>query len=94
MVARAAVWNAAQRQRLRAAVLTYLKKHPCEDCGERGPVVLEFDRNAATKKFNISVAVRQAYSLATVMAEIAKCDVRCANCHRRKTSKQLSWASR
>src|SRR5262249_53749567 len=36
--------------------------------------------------------VRQAYSWVAVQAEIAKCVVRCANCHHRRTAQQFQWA--
>lgn len=71
-------------------VFNYLKEHSCIDCGEDDPIVLEFDHRG-NKERNISDMMRGSYSLETVKKEIEKCDVRCANCHRRKTAKQFNW---
>lgn len=71
-------------------IFDYLREHPCVDCGEADPVVLEFD-HVRGEKFATIARMAQGFSLAKVRAEIAKCDVRCANCHRRKTASQLGW---
>lgn len=74
------------REQIRAYVAGYLSGHPCVDCGEKDPIVLEFDhRNRSLKRFNIADGIKRGMALKTVIEEIAKCDVRCANCHRRKT---------
>ena len=65
-------------------LLDYFAEHPCRDCGEDDPVVLEFD-HLSDKAFNISHAL-PFRAWATILAEIAKCDVVCANCHRRRTA--------
>lgn len=78
------------RRRNRATVDAYLFSHPCVDCGESDPIVLEFDHVRGTKRVEISRLIHLA-TAATLEAEIAKCDVRCANRHRRKTFKEL-WA--
>jgi hypothetical protein len=65
-------------------LLEYLKEHPCVDCGETNPIVLEFD-HVRDKEFSIGNAVRRRVSLVRVIAEVEKCKVRCANCHRAKT---------
>jgi hypothetical protein len=39
----------------------------------------------------VSALVNGKYSWSKILEEIEKCDVRCANCHRRRTAKQLGW---
>lgn len=62
----------------------------CVDCGERDPIVLEFDHVRGDKRGRLAELARRT-SWATIAAEIAKCEVRCANCHRRRTAQQLGW---
>jgi len=73
-------------------ICQYLQTHPCVDCGENDPVVLEFDHVRGDKRATISKL--KTVGKNAVAAEIKKCVVRCANCHRRKTSKQLGWKSK
>jgi hypothetical protein len=86
--------NNRQQARLDADkyIFDYLLTHHCVDCGESDPIVLEFDHVKGNKI--ASVANLKRYSVTAVAKEIDKCEVRCANCHRRKTAKQFSWANK
>lgn len=76
-------------KKIRAAILEYRQTHPCVDCGENDPIVLDFDhRIRKDKQFSIANATSITVSIETLRAEMAKCDIRCANCHRRKTYKE------
>lgn len=80
-----------RRARLVEKLLIYLAEHPCVDCGEADPVVLQFDhRDDETKVGNVSDFLRNKRLWESVLTEIAKCDVRCANCHVRRTQ-QFGW---
>lgn len=93
-VKRALEHKAKQKDLLREALLDYLLKNPCVDCGEKDVVVLDFDhRDPGEKSFAVSDAIRRGYSMRRVLAEVRKCDVRCANCHRRRTARQFGWWS-
>jgi hypothetical protein len=82
---------AGYRNANRALLLAYLLDHPCVDCGEADPVVLDFDhRDPSTKRDEVA-RLANTKPWPQVLAEIAKCDVRCANCHRRKTARQFGW---
>lgn len=76
----------------REQILAYLSTHPCVDCGERDIVCLEFDHVSGQKVRNIANMIGEC-KWATIEAEIAKCEVRCANCHRRKTARQHGYWS-
>jgi hypothetical protein len=65
-------------------LLDYFKEHPCTDCGQTDPVVLEFD-HLRDKSFVIGTALTR-YGWDKIVAEIEKCEVVCANCHRRRTA--------
>lgn len=82
--------NLKIRDEVREFVRQYLKKHPCVDCGEEDILVLEFD-HLHDKLLSISKMISGYNHLEQVKLEIAKCEVRCANCHRRKTAKQFGW---
>jgi hypothetical protein len=62
-----------------------LERSHCVDCGLDDILVLEFDHVRGVKERNVSKLVREGRSLRRLQAEIAKCDVRCASCHRRRT---------
>lgn len=56
----------------------------CVGCGENHVACLEFHhRDQAQKAFTISIAVARTWPLQSILAEVAKCDVICANCHRK-----------
>ncbi|GAA4578450.1 hypothetical protein GCM10023176_54400 [Micromonospora coerulea] len=75
----------------REFLISYLRDHPCVDCSEGDPVVLQFDHCRGEKVANISDMVRRGWSLRTIKLEIEKCDVVCANCHQRRTARQFGW---
>lgn len=82
--------RAKRRTSYRQAMWNYLLQHPCVDCGETDPLVLEFDHEA-DKLSEVGTLVRNGYAWKTILEEIDKCVVRCANCHRRKTANDFGW---
>jgi hypothetical protein len=78
------------RIKVREKILDFLSKKKCIDCGENDPIVLDFDHIDRDKKFkSVSQMLCGHYSFETILKEIEKCEVRCANCHRRKTYLQF-----
>ena len=78
------------RERNAAFVLAYLNSHPCVDCGEADPVVLEFD-HVRGKDRPVSRLRWGNATIERIAAEIAKCQVRCVNCHMRRTATTFGW---
>jgi 5-methylcytosine-specific restriction endonuclease McrA len=76
--------NHERRDEIRAFINSKLAGAACADCGEGDPIVLDFD-HIGPKAFNIAQAVARLKPIAAIADEISKCEVRCANCHRRKT---------
>jgi hypothetical protein len=80
--------SAKLRARMRA-IIAKAKNRPCADCGKLYPTcAMDLDHVQGEKKFKVSEAVQLAYasSLDDLRAEIAKCEVVCANCHRIRTA--------
>ena len=67
-------------------LLAYFEEHPCVDCGQTDPIVLEFD-HLRDKSFAIGTALTR-YGWDKIVEEIQKCEVVCANCHRRRTARR------
>jgi hypothetical protein len=77
--------RALQRERT-AYLIEYFKGHPCVECGEADPVVLEFD-HLRDKAFAIGPSLSRR-SWQSILDEIEKCEVVCANCHRGRTARR------
>jgi hypothetical protein len=75
------------RLELASRIVAYLRTHPCVDCGESNPVVLEFD-HLRDKLDNVSGLVRRLTNWTVIEKEIEKCEVVCANCHRIRTAQR------
>jgi hypothetical protein len=79
-----------RRRRAKAALRAHLRAHPCADCGERDIVVLECD-HVRGKRHGIAGLVATGAPLATLREELARCEVVCVNCHRRRTTRRAGW---
>jgi hypothetical protein len=76
-------------------ILDSVRARPCADCGVRFPLfVMQFDHRDPSQKRYLVSQMPGRVKLATLMEEIAKCDVVCANCHRVRTywRRQVTWA--
>jgi len=76
--------NNRKRTNLRKWFEEYKKTLSCIKCGENHPACLDFHHiDSTTKEHTISLMIGGTYSIDTVMREIEKCDILCANCHRK-----------
>ena len=86
-----------QRDRAIIFVINLLENsNGCVDCGEKDFRTLDFDHLPQFKKeHNIAVLKNQG-RIGVIKKEISKCEIRCANCHRKKTAERnpLHWFHR
>lgn len=69
------------------AWMARVKNAPCVDCGRTfPPCAMDFDHVRGDKIFDVSRGVDK--TCAAVSAEIAKCDLVCACCHRIRTARR------
>lgn len=74
-------------------VVRDLKRQPCTDCGGRfPPCVMDFDHVRGTKVRSIGRLVAYGHE-AGLRAELEKCELVCANCHRVRTHRRGYWSS-
>ncbi|HEX6035472.1 MAG TPA: hypothetical protein VFY83_13605 [Anaerolineales bacterium] len=78
------------RDALREYLHKYLRSHPCEQCGESDPVVLEF-HHVGEKDMTISEMITRITSVERLKEELKKTQVLCANCQRKVTAKERGW---
>lgn len=79
--------NRAARYARNRRIIEEGKSKPCMDCGGTFHfVAMDFDHVRGEKLFSLGVV--QGHSVEKIMAEIAKCDVVCSNCHRIRTWKR------
>jgi hypothetical protein len=78
-------WRSKAQERNVRYVVAALAASGCTDCGESDPCVLEHD-HVGEKTQGVMQLARREVGLARLAAEMARCEVRCVNCHRRRTS--------
>lgn len=84
------VHHARSRRRNYAYLRQYVKDHPCVDCGQVFHfAAMDFDHVRGEKVAGVSQLASQPVSMEKLLVEVAKCEVRCANCHRVRTFKVL-----
>lgn len=85
-------WRLAANRRNAAYVLERLFAASCQDCRLADPMVLQFDhRPGEIKVKDIAWFISSGSALRHLAEELLKCDVRCANCHRRSTATDRGW---
>lgn len=70
-----------------------MKRGPCVDCGRTfDPVCMDFDHRPDSEKVaNVCQMISAARSRDDIAAEIAKCDLVCACCHRLRTHRRKNY---
>lgn len=81
---KAAEWDRARRADNRKLLDDYKMARGCAECGYHDhPAALDFHHlDPSQKRFNIGSLATGGHRIERLMAEIEKCSVLCANCHR------------
>ena len=75
------------RGKQRTQALAKIKDVPCAECGNRFPsCCMDFDHVRGKKSFTVGMSSNRSWK--SVLKEIAKCDIVCANCHRIRTTQR------
>jgi hypothetical protein len=80
--------NQVRIRRNQEKLFDYLVDHQCADCGENNSRVLQFDHVRGVKRGNVTQMVSSGYGWKTILEEIAKCEIVCANCHIKRTAQR------
>lgn len=74
----------ARENRNRDFIQQYKTEHACVRCGESEPCCLDFHHRDPSQKIDVLGRMAKAgYGQQSIVEEIAKCDILCANCHRK-----------
>ena len=91
--AKARIWK-KEYKRTVYSILMESAKDGCVICGEKDYRCLQFNHiDRKTKTDGIADMVSNNRSLDLIEKEVEKCEVVCANCHFKITSKQFGWYS-
>jgi len=73
-----------RKEELRTLINNIKTESGCKYCSEKEPVCLVFHhRNSKEKDGNVGEMVRLTKNKKLILEEIEKCDILCANCHRK-----------
>lgn len=70
-----------RRVEIRLWINSYKQDKTCVRCGFDNPLALDF-HHLYDKKYNLAEICNYGVSIETLKAEITKCELICANCHR------------
>ncbi|MEI6569623.1 MAG: hypothetical protein WCR20_23300 [Verrucomicrobiota bacterium] len=85
-------WHYNRNLPIKKFLFEFLSSSKCKDCGESDLMVLEFD-HTEDKSFNLGKShMIKGLTLEQLAKEVSKCEIRCSNCHTRKThEEQRTW---
>src|SRR5438874_11209440 len=69
-------WNRQNMARNIRMAYEYLLEHPCVDCGEADPIVLEFDHVNGDKDGDVATMLRSGRTWERILREVEKGEVR------------------
>ncbi|MFB6080418.1 MAG: hypothetical protein ABEJ81_05415 [Haloferacaceae archaeon] len=69
-------------ERLRAWTYAYKGDRGCQRCGETDPIRLQFHHVTDDTRMGVGAMIAYSYPADDVLAEVERCIVLCANCHR------------
>src|SRR5574341_1367905 len=76
---------AKNRKERRARWQALKAERGCDRCSESNPVCLDWHhRDPSSKVMGVAEMIRRDFARDKILAEIAKCDLLCANCHRKE----------
>ena len=88
---RAKIRRAKLKRQNQIELIRYLQDKACAECGENDIRVLEFDHLEPPKKLlGIARAVNDGRPSAVILSEIHKCQILCANCHKKEQPRNMA----